>query len=166
MGMSDVTLSADELLAWSDTTAEHWKRLIEAHPEALQLPCDVAGVRTAGELLQHIVAAELRLAERLHGAATVTPPEEISYDSAEAIYRTHDRASSLFRQLLADKGYDWSEKLEFTARMGKIAAPRKVILFHALLHGIRHYAQLATVMRQNGIKPDWPMDYLFMAGRS
>jgi hypothetical protein len=41
MGMGDVTLSADELLAWSDTTAEHWKRLIEAHPEALQLPCDV-----------------------------------------------------------------------------------------------------------------------------
>jgi len=36
------------------------------------------------------------------------------------------------------------------------------VLFHALLHGIRHYAQLATLVRQHGIKPEWPMDYLFM----
>jgi uncharacterized damage-inducible protein DinB len=139
---------------------------VEAHPEALQFPCDVAGAETAGELLRHIVAAELRLAERLQGAATLTPREEIPFDSAEAIYRTHERASSLYRQLLADRGYDWSEKLEFTTPAGKAAATRKIVLFHALFHGIRHYAQLAVVVRQNGIKPDWPMDYLFMAGRS
>jgi len=30
------------------------------------------------------------------------------------------------------------------------------------MHSIRHYAQLATLARQNGFKPDWPMDYLYM----
>jgi uncharacterized damage-inducible protein DinB len=41
-------------------------------------------------------------------------------------------------------------------------ASRKTIFFHAMLHSIRHYAQLATLVRQRGIKPDWPMDYLIM----
>jgi uncharacterized damage-inducible protein DinB len=36
------------------------------------------------------------------------------------------------------------------------------MLFHTLLHGIRHYAQLATLARQYGIKPDWSMDYFLM----
>jgi hypothetical protein len=31
-----------------------------------------------------------------------------------------------------------------------------------MLHGIRHYAQLATLVRQQGVKPDWQMDYLFV----
>jgi hypothetical protein len=33
------------------------------------------------------------------------------------------------------------------------------------MHGIRHYAQLATLVRQHGVAPDWPMDYLFMGAR-
>ncbi len=34
-----------------------------------------------------------------------------------------------------------------------------------MTHGIRHYAQLATLVRQHGVTPDWPMDYLFMGAR-
>ena len=35
------------------------------------------------------------------------------------------------------------------------------MFFHALLHGPTvHYAQLATLARHNGVKPDWLMDYL------
>ena len=51
-----------------------------------------------------------------------------------------------------------------TITMGKLKAPRKTIMFlHALMHSIRHYAQLATLARQNGFKPDWAMDYLYMS---
>ena len=41
-------------------------------------------------------------------------------------------------------------------------ATRRTILVHLAMHGIRHYAQLATIVRQQGVKPDWGMDYLFM----
>jgi uncharacterized damage-inducible protein DinB len=37
------------------------------------------------------------------------------------------------------------------------------VVFHAMLHGVRHYAQLATLVRQNRVKPDWQMDYLAMS---
>jgi uncharacterized damage-inducible protein DinB len=34
---------------------------------------------------------------------------------------------------------------------------------HLTLHSMRHYAQLATLVRQQGFKTTWPMDYLFTA---
>jgi uncharacterized damage-inducible protein DinB len=33
------------------------------------------------------------------------------------------------------------------------------------MHSIRHYAQLATLVRQHGFQPTWPMDYLFTAAQ-
>ena len=62
-----VALTGEELLAWNDTTAGHWRKLLEAHPHLLAVPCDIAGVKSVGELMQHIVAVQLRYAERLSG---------------------------------------------------------------------------------------------------
>jgi uncharacterized damage-inducible protein DinB len=159
--MSQPALTATEMMAWVDRTSEGWHSLIAAHPEALAIPCDVMGVSTVGGLLQHIVAVELRYAEQLNGL----PPTDyaaISFNSADAIYTTHQRASELLRQRL-ESGVDWEEKIEFVTRsMGSARASRKTLLFHSLLHSVRHYAQLATLMRQHGIKPNWQMDYLLM----
>lgn len=159
--MTQPALSAAEVMAWLDVTSRKWRELIEAHPEILAMPCDVMGVGTVDRLLQHIVAVELRYAEQLSGL----PPTEyaaIPFDSAAAIYATHERAMTMLRELLAT-GEDWDAKFDYLTRsMGPMRSSRKTILFHALLHGIRHYAQLATLVRQQGVKPDWPMDYLFM----
>jgi len=160
-----VALTGEELLAWTDKTAEQWRKLLEAHPHLLALPCDVAGVKTVGELMQHIVAAQLRYAERLSGSAA-TAYEDIKYGTAAELFATHAQAMELFRQLIADPDYNWSEEGEFvTRRGGTLIASRKTFFIHALTHGIRHYAQLATLVRQHGVTPDWPMDYLFMGAR-
>ncbi len=159
--MTQPALSAEEMMAWLETTSAKWKALIEANPQILAMPCDVMGVSTVAELLQHIVAVELRYAEQLNGL----PPSEYSqipFDSAAAIYATHERAAGMVRVLLAS-GVDWDERVEFMTRsMGKARAKRKTVLFHSLLHAVRHYAQLATLVRQHGVKPDWQMDYLMM----
>jgi uncharacterized damage-inducible protein DinB len=155
------TLTAEDVMAWNEKTAQAWRKLLTAHPEALTLPCDVAGAKTAGELLQHIVAVELRYAERLAGLPPTDYPT-LPFDSVDALYATHDRAATLFQQQLA-ANVDWSQPMEYLTRSyGAARSTRKTILFHALLHSIRHYAQLATLLRQRDIKPDWPMDYLFM----
>jgi uncharacterized damage-inducible protein DinB len=159
--MPQPALTAEETLAWLEKTSTNWRALLEAHPEVLALPCDVMGVSTVGGLLQHIVAVELRYAERLAGLPA-TDYAAIPFDSVEAVYATHGLAMALFREQLATN-VDWDEKIEFLTRsMGPMRSSRKSILFHALLHGIRHYAQLATLVRQHGIAPGWPMDYLFM----
>jgi len=160
--MSQPILSAEEILAWNDKTAQGWRQLVTNHPELLTQPCDIAGTKTVAELLQHIVAAQLRYAERLAGLP-ISDYATIPFDSVESIYAIHDWAVTIFQQLCASNDIDWNEPIDFTTRtMGSLRSNRKTILFHALLHGIRHYAQLASLVRQCGIKPDWPMDYLFM----
>jgi uncharacterized damage-inducible protein DinB len=159
--MSEPVLTAREALAWIDTTAAKWRELLANSPDILSLPCDINRTSTVAELLQHIVAVELRYAERLLGQPE-TDYANIPFDSVHAIYAIHDRAMQLYRQALVS-GVEWDQKIEFSTRsMGKLKASPKTIIFHAIFHGIRHYAQLGTLIRQHGYKTDWPGDYLFM----
>lgn len=159
--MAQPVITAEEMLAWLEKTATNWHALVEAHPEILDMPCDVREVSNAGGLLQHIVAVELRYAERLAGLPT-SDYAAIAFDSPHAIYVTHQRAVELFRQQL-ETDVDWNEQMEYSTRsLGMLRSSRKAVFFHAILHSIRHYAQLATLVRQHGISPGWPMDYLFM----
>jgi uncharacterized damage-inducible protein DinB len=159
--MNQPVLTAQDLIAWLEKTSTGWRQLLLKHPELLALPCDIMGVKTVAELLQHIVAVELRYAQRLKNLS-VSDYASIPFDSVESIYATHDHAITIFQQLLA-LDIDWDASIEFATRsMGQARSARKTILFHTLLHSIRHYAQLATLARQHGVKPDWPMDYFFM----
>jgi uncharacterized damage-inducible protein DinB len=159
--MSQPVLTAQEMIAWNEKTSNGWRQLLTSHPELLSLPCDITGVKTVAELLQHIVAVELRYAQQL-ASLPVSDYADIPFDSVEAIYATHDQAIGLFQRLLASE-IDWDASITYNTRsLGRARSVRKTILFHALLHSIRHYAQLATLARQHGVKPDWPMDYISM----
>ncbi len=159
--MTQPTLTAEEILAWNEKTAQGWRQLLTNHPELLSQPCDIAGTKSVAELLQHIVAAQLRYAERL-AALPISDYDSVRFDSVDSIYAAHDRAIAIFQQLITSDS-NWDEPLDFTTRTrGSLRSNRKTILFHALLHGIRHYAQLATLVRHCGVQPDQPMDYLFM----
>jgi uncharacterized damage-inducible protein DinB len=159
--MSEPALTATEALKWNETTTANWRKLLAAHPEILVLPCDIARTSTVAQLLQHIVAAEVRYAERLVGKAE-TDYADIPYDSVEAIYATHDRAMALYRQTLQTET-NWDEPIELKTRtLGILIASRKTVLFHAALHSIRHYAQLGTLIRPHGYAVEWPGDYLLM----
>jgi len=159
--MSGPVLTVSELLLWNDETAQRWKALFAAHPGAMDFDCDVYGVANVRGLLRHMFAVETRYAQRLSGES-VTPYAEIPDGSAEELFALHDGAMAKYRALLADASVNWEEKLEFTTvSAGTQSATRKKILIHGLLHGIRHYAQLATLVRRRGVKPDWAMDFLF-----
>lgn len=159
--MSVPQLGADEVLAWLEKMSASWRAMLGEHPELLSVPCDIAGAETVGGVLQHIVAVELRYGERLAGLSA-TDYAAIPYDSVAAIFDTHDRAMALIQQEIR-RDVNWDERIEFMTRsMGAARASRKAIVFHAMLHSIRHYAQLATLVRREGVKPNWPMDYLVM----
>ena len=161
--MSELNITGEELLAWNDVTARKWRDFVTLHPLLLTAPCDIREAATAGQLLQHIVAVELRYAQRLKGLPE-TDYADVPYRTGDEILATHDHAVALLRIVMADPNFDWEKEIEFTTiTMGKLKAPRKTIFLHALMHSIRHYAQLATLARQNGFKPDWAMDYLYMS---
>jgi len=160
--MSTPALTAEELIAWNDATSHQWRTFVTENPTVLAVQCDIYKAETVGQLLQHIVAAELRYAERL-AELPVSDYAAIPYATSDDIYATHDRALSILRTLLADPTYDWNAQLEFnTLTQGRRRSSRRSILFHAMLHGIRHYAQLTTLVRQAGFSPKMALDYLLM----
>jgi uncharacterized damage-inducible protein DinB len=159
---SMIAITGTELLDWVEATSRGWKRLTSAYPQILSFPCDIRETESVGGLLQHIVAVELRYAERLHELPE-TPYESIPFDSAEAIFATHDRARELLQPLMDRDESFWETVLEFQTRSaGTLRATRRTVLVHLLMHSIRHYAQLATLSRKQGVAPDWGMDYILM----
>ncbi len=104
--MSDLSLSGSEVLQWADESAAKWFALMEEQPEILALPCDIMNVQSVAQLMQHIVAVELRFAQRLIGHE-ITPYEQIPYGSVAKIAATHKQAHALFEELLKQPDYDW-----------------------------------------------------------
>ena len=155
-------LTADELLAWLEHTSAEWRAFLAGHPEALALPCDVRESTSVADLLLHIVAVELRYAQRLVGQPE-SSYDELRSDQAEALFAVHDRAMALWREALAATDTDWEEVLEFVTRSaGTLRASRRTVLVHMATHSIRHYAQLATLLRQHGLPTGLGLDYLYM----
>jgi uncharacterized damage-inducible protein DinB len=159
--MTQPDFSATDLLRWWRLTSDNWRRLLADNPGLLEAPCDIAGTTTVAGLLQHLIGSELRHAE-LAAWLGVDKDFTVPMDSVGALYAVHDRAAAVLEQL-AVADVDWNEKVEFTTRTGaRLRVTRHILFLHAMLQAIRHYAQLATLVRQHGVKPNWPMDILFL----
>ena len=66
--MSDrCLLSADELLGFYFAETQRWRGWLAANQKLLDLPIDIAQAKTVRDLVLHIVAVDLRYAERLLG---------------------------------------------------------------------------------------------------
>ncbi len=144
-------LTLEEILNWADESAQRWFKFFAATPAALALPCGVyKSDTTALGLVRHIVVVETRYAQRLANLP-ITDYEAVPGDSLDALIALHNDAVAHFHTLLADTAQDWESQMEFvTLSAGTLHASRRKVLAHALLHGIRHWAQLATLCRAAG----------------
>jgi uncharacterized damage-inducible protein DinB len=160
-----LTISVEKLILWNEETARNFHDFVQANPAIFSLPSDIRSSETIAGTLQHVVYLELRFANLIAGLSK-TPLEEIRKDSIEAIHATHTRAIAIVRQLLDDPTFDWSQELTFELPdRGRLNATRETFLIHLVMHSIRHYAQLTTLVRQAGFESKWPMDYLFTEAR-
>jgi len=158
----DAGLDFAELLAYTHEENQHWKRWLKQHPEALAANAGIAGEDDVAGLLVHIFAVELRYAERLL-EQPATPYEKLRSADLDQIFAIADDARSRFQQFLAQTDHaDLSKIVTFETRSaGTLSASKRKILAHALLHGVRHWAQIATALRKAGYKQDWQHDFLF-----
>ncbi|HVG90905.1 MAG TPA: DinB family protein [Alphaproteobacteria bacterium] len=154
-------LSFGELLDYSAEESNHWRDFFTKHPDALELPCDIAGARAVRELVLHIVAVQMRYAERLLNMP-VTEFEQFSGKSGEELFALSRKSLEDMRSFaIAANDSDWDGTLTFPTRSaGELTASRRKIFIHALLHGVRHWAQLSTHLRQKGYKQDWMHDFI------
>jgi uncharacterized damage-inducible protein DinB len=162
--MSVCALTCAEMLAHNESSTGMWEKWFAKNPAALDLPCDVMNVGSVRMLVQHIFAVELRFSQRLLGE----PPIDYSSlpaDTLEKLISIHRTAAANYETFLAAaNGPVMEEVIEVVTRTaGTLRASRRSIFVHAMLHSMRHWAQLATLLRHEGMKTDWPQDYLFYA---
>ena len=155
-------LSFGELLDYCAEETNHWRDFFKANPDALDKPCDIAGTKTVREVVLHIVIVQMRYAERLLNLS-ITEYESLTGKSGTELFLLGQKSFEDLRSFaVAANDTDWDGKLTFPTRTGgTLTASRRKIFIHALLHGVRHWAQLATFLRQQGYRQDWPHDFIF-----
>ncbi len=154
-------LTADELLRFCFAETQRWREWLTGNQDLLDLPIDIAQAKTVRELILHIVAVDLRYAERLVGER-VTEYNELPTSTLEELFSTSGRAREKLETFVRRaRDAEWNEVLSFPTRSaGTLSSSKRKIFVHTLLHGMRHWAQLATYLRQQGHKQPWAHDFL------
>jgi uncharacterized damage-inducible protein DinB len=163
MSATTAEFSFAEMLEANERETGKWKNWFEHQPaELLDLPLGIAGAKDVREFLLHIFAVELRYAERLTNS-TVTEYESLPTGSGRELFTVGDKARGLYRQYLSGvTDADLASVMEFPTRTaGVLRASKRKMFTHAMLHGVRHWAQLATALREKGHGTDWGHDFLF-----
>jgi uncharacterized damage-inducible protein DinB len=156
-------ISFAELLAANEAETRKWRTWFDEQPAAvLDIPLSIALAKNVREFLLHIFAVELRYAERLQGLP-ITAYETLPTDSIAGLFGVGEKAGVMYRDYLAAvTDEDLATIIEFPTRTaGTIRASKRKIFLHAMLHGIRHWAQLATALREAGYPANWGKDFLY-----
>ena len=156
-----VTLSLDELLAYTDEEREKWRLWLLAHPQALDLRMQPDGrFATVGALVDHIFLVEARHLARLQ-KRDVPSASGIALQVAPLFeYGTSARnALRDFVSTLPDS--DAQAVRTFTVQSGSFSLTPRKLLFHIAVHEIRHWAQIALAVRQAGQDPPGNHDLFF-----
>jgi len=156
------SLTFRELLDYTAGENERWHSWLAKQPASiLDLQLGDARTATVRGLLQHIFAVERRYADRLL-KRPVSNYDLIDATSVETLFAGARHSREMLEQYLATASEeDLAVRLEFeTLTAGRQSASARKIVAHTLLHGIRHWAQLATALRQQGHATDWAHDLL------
>ncbi|HEX6371457.1 MAG TPA: DinB family protein [Longimicrobium sp.] len=151
-----------ELLAYTDAETERWYTWLREQPaEVLQVRIGEGSRETVRDLIGHIFAAELRYAQRLLGQPA-TAYEDLDMSSLDALWRIHAESRRTLRAYLgAMPPGERERQMTFQTRtMGPLSATAFKQVVHLFLHGIRHWAQIATTLRQAGYPQSWEHDWL------
>lgn len=157
-----IALTFRELLDYTRAETEHWRRWLAAQPpEVLDLPAGTGRTATVRGLVHHIIVVERRYTDRLRGEP-VSNYADVPSEPLDAMFVSFtDTRARLEQWLQSAADSDLAKVLEFqTLSAGTQSASARKVAVHLLLHGVRHWAQLATTLRQQGHATDWPHDIL------
>jgi uncharacterized damage-inducible protein DinB len=153
-------LNYDHLLEYTDWQRESWQAWFTREgAAALAVPIGPHGdgrMNTVGEIVRHIFSAETRYVERMNDqpltdTAGLPPADDI--DALFAFGRGSREALRSFISTLPADQLDVARDLTIVTLTRRLT-PRK-ILVHVVLHEIRHWAQIATLLRLQGMKVDF-----------
>ena len=159
-----LTISYDELLRYTGAEREKWRSWFLSHPAAMDAPVQPGGrLPTVGKLIDHIFLVERRHLQRLT-EAPLAQSTGLTGNNAPPLF---DYGSSVRRELeqfVADLDPDVADEVRsLNVRDRQWPVTWRKLLFHILLHEIRHWAQVALAVRLAGYEPPGDHDLFFSA---
>jgi len=154
-----IHLSMAELMEYTDWERSEWLKFLRKHgPQTLALTAGPYGdgrFQSVGELIKHVFGAEMRYVDRLH-ARPLTDSATIPDADLDALFAFGQASRRELRQLLDTfPAAEWDTPRQFQIMTFRISATPRKIAAHVLLHEIRHWAQIATLLRLNGFVPEF-----------
>ena len=157
-----LTLAFDELHRYTLEERDRWRRFLELHPEAMDAPIQAGGrFPSVGKLIDHIFLVEQRHLQRLRGEA-LAQQTGLTGNNAPPLFDYGASVRRELEQFVDDLDEDDANQLRTLDVRNQQwpMSPRK-LLFHILLHEIRHWAQIALAVRQAGLEPPGDHDLFF-----
>jgi uncharacterized damage-inducible protein DinB len=111
-------------------------------------------------MIRHIFSAEKRYVERLT-SRPITDTSSIPKQDLEALFAFGCESRADLKNFVETfPAAEWDTPIGMKILDWSISASTRKIVTHILIHEIRHWAQIATTLRLNGLKPDFH-DFLF-----
>jgi uncharacterized damage-inducible protein DinB len=154
-----VYLELTDLLEYTDWDRRRWHTWFGRHgTSALQISVGPHGdgrFKVVGDVVRHIFSAEKRYVDRLSGRS-LTDTASLATDNVDALFDFARHSRHDLRTFIDTlPAQDWDAPQEFALGKSVVrATPRKVVV-HILIHEIRHWAQIATLCRLQGLTDEW-----------
>jgi uncharacterized damage-inducible protein DinB len=154
-------LSYDELLRYTNDERDKWRRWLQLHPDAMDATLQREGqLPTVGKLIDHVFLVERRHLQRLTGDP-VSESTGLTGNNAPPLF---DYGASVRRELeqfaeLIDED-EANEPRTIVFQDQTLAMSQRKLLFHILVHEIRHWAQIALAVRLAGFEPPGDHDLI------
>jgi uncharacterized damage-inducible protein DinB len=142
-------IKIQELLAYTEWERDNWRSwFLERGKAPLEVTTYGERHKDIADLIQHIFAVELRYVQRLKGQP-LTPYSQIPKASAEELFDFGSDSRVAFRELV-NGTRDWNRIFEFNILDFSFKATVRKYMTHILMHEIRHWAQIALLLRLAG----------------
>jgi uncharacterized damage-inducible protein DinB len=160
--MSDHARPYRDLLAYQQGETRRWHAWLAERPAARAARVGEGRLGTVRDIAAHVAIVDLRYAQRLRGMPVAGFDALIDAPWADLGAQAERAAALLDGWLAGATPADLDQELTFqTMSAGTIVATARSVVTHTLVHGARHWAQVATCLRQAGHRQDWRHDYLF-----
>ena len=157
----DPALPISTLLAWRDAETERWRSWLREHESALLVPAGEGRTATVHGLIVHIFTVDLRYGQRLTDAR-VSDWSEVNPQTLDETFAVGDAARAMldrFLQTASESELDAVQTFQ-TLTAGTISATKRKMLFNIVPHAMRHWAQIAMLVRAAGYRDQWPHDFV------
>lgn len=161
---AEPSISFDALLRYNEAETARWRDWFRhAPPAVLDIPAGDPAVwmQTLRGLLFHIFIVEWVYGKTLHGESW-DAWGSFDRQSLDGLFALAAEAQRLLRDFAASASDEQlARHYSITAANGQtVGGSGRKFLAHIVLHSTRHWAQVATLLRQAGHKTDWQHDFV------